>query len=130
MMTEQDITKKYLGVPYKYKGRDLNGLDCWGLFISIYKDLDIQVDDFGIDYTEDWAISGKNYIEENAYLQWEEIDIPKVFDGVLLKSEESLGNHVGIVLSKGKFIHCCKAGTVISSLKAFKNKILGFYRFK
>lgn len=130
MITEQEIVNKYLGIPYKYKGRDLTGMDCWGLFISIYKDLGIEVDNFGIDYDEDWSVKGNNYLADNYWRQWEEIDLPKQFDAVLLKSEEGLGNHVGVVLSKGKFIHCCKAGTVVSSLKAFRNKIYGFYRFK
>jgi len=37
------IAEKVLGVPFKYKGRDLSGLDCWGLVMYCYKELGIEL---------------------------------------------------------------------------------------
>jgi cell wall-associated NlpC family hydrolase len=128
-MIEKEAINKYLGVPYKHKGRDLSGLDCWGLIMCVYKDNGFEVSDFDIDYDENWQFKGENHFLENYHLQWEKIDLPKVFDVVLL-FKDGVPNHAGIVLSHGKVLHTCRSGTVVSRLFTFKGKIEGYYRLK
>lgn len=127
------IIFRYVGIPYKHRGRDLTGLDCWGLPILIYRDI------FGIElldldnYEQDWAKEGKNLFLENYTKQFEQIKKPEKLSIILFYSaDKKIVNHSGIYLENGKFIHCIKAGVVISRLmdKIWKNRIQGFYRLK
>ncbi len=130
-MTKQEIIKKYLGIPYKHQGRSLEGLDCWGLILAVYADLGFKLWDIEEDYTEDWSWKEKNYFIENYHKQWQRVDKPYIFDGVLFHNGKGIANHGGIYLGDDKFLHTCKAGTVIGRLSNAKwcKRIEGFYRY-
>lgn len=124
---------KYVGIPYKHQGRDIFGLDCWGLIKLIYKDmLGIDIWDIGEDYTKEWSWEGKDYFIENYQKQWERVTEPRLFDGVLINNGKGIANHAGIMLDKTKFIHCIKVGVVISKVtdKRWKDKIAGYFRYR
>ena len=36
----------YIGIPYKERGRDITGLDCWGLVHMYYNDMGVTVPDY------------------------------------------------------------------------------------
>lgn len=130
-MKEQDIINKYLGIPYKHGGRTRLGLDCYGLIIAIYKDLGFTL--FDIEhYDKNWSVNGKNYMLENYHRQWRETDNPQFLDVVVLRNSIGILNHGGVMLSGNRFLHCCKAGTTISSLETpmWKKRFVGFYQFK
>jgi cell wall-associated NlpC family hydrolase len=131
-MTEEDIRKKYLPVPYKHQGRDLSGLDCYGLVICIYKDLGVKLFDIEEDYSIDWGYKNKNYVIENYYKEWEEVKIPRLFDGVVFKNGKGIMSHMGIMLSNNRFINSCKAGVVVCNLSdsIWRKRFYGFYRYK
>ncbi len=132
MVTEQDMISKYLGVPFKHQGRSLEGLDCYGLLILVYRDLGIDLFDLER-YEQDWSQNGADHFIDNYHLQWEPVDKSRSFDVVLFKDCKGLVNHAGIVLSKGRFIHSCfNAGTVINRLsdRQWNRQIHGFYRYK
>jgi len=130
-MTEKDIITKYLGISYKHQGRGLDGLDCYGLIINIYKDFGISLIDINDDYDKDWSWQGRNYFIENAYRQWQEINKPEFFDVVTFKNGKGIVNHAGVMLDGNRFIHTCKVGTVISKVSDDKkHRLSGYYRFK
>lgn len=131
-VSEKAIISKYLGVPYKHRGRDLKGLDCYGLIICIYKDLGFKLWDIEEEYDENWSWKGKNHFIENYHQQWRRIEVPDVFDVVLFSNSKGIANHGGVVLSEGRFIHTCKQGTIISRLSdpGWRKRIEGFYRLK
>lgn len=131
-LDEKYITQMFLGVPYKHKGRDLNGLDCYGLVILLYRERGYEVLDIEADYDEDWRWKGKDYFIENYHKQWIKLDRPKYLDTVLFKNNKGVAIHGGICLNNGRFIHTCKAGTVISRWTdpIWLQKIEGFYRLK
>lgn len=133
-LKEKEIIKKYLGVPWKEKGRSLEGLDCYGLMVMIYADFGFKLLDWeeeNKDYDEKWYLK-ENILEENYWKQWEKIEEPAPLDVVLLSGIEGMAYHAGIVLTSRRFIHTCKAGTVVSRLddRRWKSRIQGFYRFK
>ena len=132
MITEKEIIKRYLGIPYKHRGRTLDGLDCWGLIKSIYKDFGYDLWDIEEDYDENWAWEGRDHFIENYHKQWDKVEKPELFDVVLFKNSKDIANHGGVVLSNDKFIHCCKAGTVINRLSDshWQKRLQGFYRLK
>jgi cell wall-associated NlpC family hydrolase len=131
-MTQAEIVKKYLGIPFKHRGRDLSGLDCYGLIINIFKDAGIKLFDIEEEYSEEWAWKGRNLFLENAYREWQQVEQPKFLDIVGFVNSKGVVNHAGVMLTATKFIHTCKAGTVISLLNIYKkkNRISGFYRHK
>ena len=134
MITPEEVIKKYLGAPYKHKGRDpKTGLDCWGLGVCVFRDLGIKLLDFDIDYGEDWGFKGENYFLENYYKQWDIIEKPMPFDCVLFRSlPEAMPNHGGIYLGNHKFIHACKTGVVLGDMRKeiLQRMFVGYLRHK
>jgi cell wall-associated NlpC family hydrolase len=131
IITEDAIIRRYLGKPYKLHGRTIRGLDCYGLIILIYADCGHELWDINEEYDEAWGWKGKDYFLENYYRQWIRFSTPKLFDVVLFKNKTGAATHGGVVLNKGRFIHCVKnTGVIISRLSDWKYKTEGFYRLK
>jgi len=123
----------YGNVPYKHCGRDLKGLDCYGLIMQIYDNfLNIRLWDIDEEYDENWGFKNGNHFLENYYRQWEKVNIPKFYDVVLFKNKKCVTDHGGIIITGQKFIHACKAGIVVTRLNDNKwiNRVEGYYRFK
>jgi len=85
-MTRQEIVNKYLGIKYVNMGRDLSGLDCYGLLMCIYKDFGYDLIDADFKYDKKWQYKGHNYIAENYAKQWDRVDKPKFLDVILFKN--------------------------------------------
>jgi cell wall-associated NlpC family hydrolase len=128
---EKEITKKYLGIPFVHRGRSMDGFDCFGLIIAVYKDLGHTILDIG-EYDLDWGIKGGNLFVENYHKQWEQVDAPQLFDVVLFANNKKAIVHGGIMLDNNRFLHTCKAGTVIGNLNSreWKEHTAGFFRLK
>lgn len=127
MMTELDIVKKYLKIPYKRGGMDpAKGLNCWGLVKGVYADLGRPVHDIE-DFVKQCPASERQKLEKIYASAFVEVPTPGPFDMVLLSLDSYM--HAGVVLSEGKFIHMCKAGAVVCRLghPYWKPKILGYY---
>lgn len=103
-MTKREIIKKYLGVPFGYKGRSLTSVDCYGLVVLIYKDLGFALPDY--EYEDKWYDNGKNYYVDNYYELWEKVTDLKEWDAILFKNRSTVVNHVGLYLGENQFIHC------------------------
>ena len=134
MITIEKVIAKYLGTPYKYKGRDpKTGFDCWGLGICIFRDMGIELADFNIDYDEDWGFKGENYFLENYWKEWDLVEVPQAFDCILFKSHpDAMPNHGGMYLGENKFIHACKLGVVIGDMRreVLQRLKVGYFRHK
>ncbi len=124
----EGIINEFLGAPYKHGGRDLDGLDCYGLIIKVYQRLGCDLFDVSETYRPDWA-NERNLFIENCHRQWGRVEAPDLFDVVLLRSKGGCVDHAGICIGRGKFLHTCKAGTVIAGLADWQGRIEGFYRF-
>jgi cell wall-associated NlpC family hydrolase len=132
MSLEFDIVQKYLGVHYRHHGRDMDGLDCWGLIKAVYKDLGHDLLDIE-DYDREWSSKGANYFVENYHKQWEKVEIPQMFDVVMFKNKAGVSCHAGIVLREGSMFHCVEKYGVVVAKVSERNAdrlIDGFYRFK
>lgn len=121
----------YIGINYKEKGRDKDGLDCWGLVRLIYKE-QYQID--LPSFTENYESDEKQKMEQLLAFGkegWEKVDTPTIGDVVLLRIL-GLNVHVGVIVSPNQFIHVREAtNTTIERFDTgiWKHRIEGFYRY-
>lgn len=130
---EQFIIGKYLGLPYRHRGRSLEGLDCWGFLKLVYADLGVRLFDIeDLEYSKVWGAEGKDYFKAHYFHDWFEAKEAQPLDGVLFVNSRKIANHAGIVLSNRRFIHCARPGVIISRLNdpSWQERIEGFYRLK
>jgi len=132
MVTEDYLIRKYLPVPYKHQGRSLEGFDCWGLILFVYKELGYKLWDIEEDYDIKWGWKDKHLFIENYHREWDKVKKPNLFDVVLFKNSKGVAFHAGIMLSNSRFLHCCKVGTVVGRLSEQKwaTSIEGFYHLR
>lgn len=130
---------KYIRIPFKEKGRDFSGCDCWGLVRLIMKEeCGIELPSYLECYnsTEEREILSKTIQQERE--AWDcfnyapDNDVSQPFDVVILNLV-GLPVHCGLVTSKGNMIHCAKdINTVRENYTGlrWKNKVVGFSRWK
>lgn len=125
---------KYIGVPFREKGRSMDGADCWGLLKLIYSN------ELGIDDLPDFADRYENtrdkfniplllHIERQ---RWEQVERPQETDAVMFNLA-GLPIHVGIMISEDQFIHVTKGiNACIESIDSpvWANRVQGFYRYE
>ncbi len=124
------MIKELIGVPWKHKGRDLSGLDCWGLVLYVYRKLGIELDD-SVDYKE-----GENFEYDLISSRidrtlWHQVDINKIkpFDVMLLGN--IFPSHFGIYIGNDRFLSCSKrSGVALYHMNSFwKRKTLSVWRY-
>ena len=129
-MNLHKFSHSLLDIPFKDKGRDRDGCDCWGIVFIAYKEL------LGISLPTLTGYSSTQRLKELQVLidtnqdQWHIIDKPKAFDCILLKIHD-YNCHIGLMLDEKHFAHMERGVQVsvdtISSV-LWKNRIEGFYR--
>ena len=123
--------EKYIGIPYAEKGRDIKGLDCYGLVRLVYKnEYDIDLPSFTADYDAD-----DNTKIQDLFAQykegWESVDQPKEGDAVLFRMM-GIESHIGIVIDGSRFLHVREGrDSVIESLENAKwsKRITGCFKY-
>ena len=129
MITEREVRTKYLGIPYKHLGRTLDGLDCCGLPILIYREAK-NIELLDIYYEKDWAKNGKDYFMECYYKKWIKQEKPELLDVLLFANAEDKVYHAGIYLSNDQFIQGSSMGVIITRLQGiWKQRLKGIYRY-
>lgn len=122
---------KYIGIPFLDKGRDTNGIDCWGLTRLVYKqEYNIDLPNFGTDYEANDTERMQDLLAQ--YKEgWEKIDTP-VEGCIVLFNIFGVESHMGIAISDTHFLHAREKYT--SAIEAFdsvawRNRITGFYKY-
>ena len=128
----QALVKKYIGIPYKLMGRDLNGLDCLGLMYRFYQDCGIKIPDRdGSDYTNDWVKE-----DPDRYLRGllkigkaAQIDDLRPLDLVYFKIGKYI-SHGGVMIDNYNFIHVIQETKVhVSQMNnAWNRRLIGVRR--
>lgn len=122
---------KYIGIPYKDNGRDINGIDCWGLVCLYYRE------ELGIElpsYTEEYnGPTDKNVIRAiSAYKDtWELTTTPDQGDVVLFNIYGE-PRHIGIYIGNNKFLHSREGrDSVVDSLASprWASRLEGTYKY-
>lgn len=123
-------SNKYIGIPYKNAGRDVDGIDCWGLARLVYKqEFDIDLPSFN-SYSE-----GDTAHIQELIAQYQEgwIETTQVVPGtlVLLRIRGS-NTHIGIAISDTHFLHAREGQD--SSIESFSSthwnkRITGYFKY-
>ena len=122
---------KYIGIPFLDKGRDIHGIDCWGLVRLIYKqEYNIDLPNFSTDYEADDTEQMRDLLAQ--YKEgWEKIDGPT--EGcIVLFNILGVESHMGIAVSSTHFLHARDGrDSAIESFESvgWKNRITGFYKY-
>ena len=125
--------KSYIGIPYLNRGRDREGVDCWGLVQLWYQEqLAVAVPDYLWAYTsaeDHGSVAGA--INEHK-VQWLKVEGEPQYGDVLVFNIMGHPIHVGIMLEGGDFLHAFK-GTQscrerLSSL-SWSRRLLEVYRW-
>ena len=122
---------KYIGIPFLDKGRDTNGIDCWGLVRLVYKqEYNIDLPNFSTDYEADDAERMRDLLAQ--YKEgWEKIDTPT--EGcIVLFNILGVESHMGIAVSSTHFLHARdRYDSAIESFDSvgWRNRITGFYKY-
>jgi cell wall-associated NlpC family hydrolase len=120
-----------LGVPFKDGGRDLAGLDCWGLVMEVSRRQGRSLPDYQVpcymalrvaEAAADEISAGKFY----------PVAVPQAGDLVamaLLPEMPDLVQHFGIMIDGQRFLHTLiKTGPILSRVNGLFN-IKGFYAY-
>jgi hypothetical protein len=114
--------ERLIGIPYRFGGSGLRGMDCSGLTKQIYARL------FGIEIPHNSRDQSRlSFLEDVSSDELQPGDL------IFLGPGKKRINHVGIYLSDGKFLHASRtAGVAISSLSNhyWQNRLIGSKRVK
>lgn len=107
---EEPFLADLIGVPYKENGRDLKGLDCYGLAIEVCKRYgktlkDVYYNNHDIELADKYAPT----------LNVRKTDEIKA--GCLLEMTFLNELHIGVVINKKEFIHATKNGVQINNIR-------------
>lgn len=133
--------EKYIGIPYKSKGRDPEeGIDCWGLVKIVYEN------EFGVDlpsYDEGYKDAhnrkdaskkiGKSLDQSIDDGNWKTIEMEDLKEGdILIIDIAGIPCHIGIYVGCGHVMHV-REGTLTCiedyESKQFAGKIRSGYRY-
>lgn len=134
-MTLNDFILKVMGVPFREKGRDYSGLDCYGMVVLGMKEVyGVVLPSYVDDYT-DTGHSQQTRLELSELIamkkrKWEQVTKYQPMD-VALFNLGGMPIHVGLMIDKKNFIHCeKKIGTVVESINslAWNRRLSGVFR--
>lgn len=119
-----------LNIPYKANGRDLKGMDCYGLCKYLYKkEHGIDIVDF--DYVDpDNPDNEKYFIESMNSPKWIKVKAQKG-SIVALKVNGHI-SHCGYMVSDTEFVHIMKdsgMSRVKINTPKWRNRVVGYYKY-
>jgi cell wall-associated NlpC family hydrolase len=136
--------KNFIGLPYEHLGRDVKGIDCYGLVILIYKEnLGVELPDvcnytFGKNAADYFTAFYSDDMYESVtgfHKLWEPVEVSnlKKYDVILFHVHADIDapTHSGIYIGDGKFIHSMNGNSSsIHRLDRWSTAIHSIHRYK
>ena len=121
----------YMGLTFKERGRDRDGLDCWGLVrLVLSEQFNVDAPSYAADY---YSVNNEQHIFHliRTHLGfWHPVYPSQAGDCILLRINKQ-PSHIGIVVANNWMLHILSNSTVslerLDSLR-WKRRIVGFYR--
>ena len=132
-MDKIDISK-YLGIPYKHRGFNKSGVDCYGLLRYFFNnEFKIKIPDY--EYDEEWCSRGFDWIQKYYKENWIKIDASERYGIVGFRMPGyKVEHHLGIILDDlNMFLHSpLNKQVCVSKLSqpVWKRSISSFYSIK
>jgi cell wall-associated NlpC family hydrolase len=98
---------EYVGLPFKDKGRDRSGLDCWGLLRLVYQEkAGLTLPAFVESYVTQEDTAAVAALIAGHSDGWREVAEPTVkpLDAVLML-QYGVERHIGVVVKRGLVLH-------------------------
>lgn len=124
----------YIGIPFLDGGRDLDGLDCWGLVAQVYADqLEVRL-------PLHEGVGAANHRSVAQAMQagcatgpWHRVESPRDFDVMVARRDHHsrYPGHVGVMVGSSRVLHVLQGRDVhLERLDApgRQSLVLGFYR--
>lgn len=126
---------RYVGIPYRDRGRSITGCDCYGLLWLITRELrGVELPSFADGYVTTSDREAIASLIRDGIDQWELVPrgSEQTFDGVLMRGRRDL-SHIGIVIAPGRLLHVDRGET--SRIERYTSppislRVAGFYRFR
>lgn len=131
-------TDKYIGIPFLDGGRDLKGIDCWGLVKLVHQDeFGNELPEFLISSSDAKSIN-RAMTSKEELSKWVEVREAKLIEPgdvvamSLSHNHPDFVTHVGVCTGRGMFLHAMEGGlSAICRLSSpeWCKRIRGFYRW-
>lgn len=123
---------KYIGIPYKSKGRSAAGVDCYGLLYLLYRDMfNIEIPSYVDEYVDaKHSKTVSDAIIDNLH-NWREVQKPE-FGDLLVFNVLGLPTHTAMYINGGNFVHSFMGtDTCIERINSitWKRRLQGVYRW-
>jgi len=121
--------RNLIGIPFKDRGRSIDGFDCYGLVMYIYKQKGIDIPDYFYEKANDDGVA-MHFLSGMNNPLWQEDEIKK--DNVVLFRIAGYIRHIGYMIDDKHFIHVLKGRNVtIESVEdtIWKNRVAGAYKW-
>lgn len=126
------MLKGLIGIPFVDRGRDLSGMDCWGLAMATMKRYGHDVPDFDVSCFDTLGI---NTIYDMQRWSWRAVEIPDPGDLAVMTLDAmspTMIQHVGVYIGNGRVLQTLKkrhSHLVRIDDPYWSRKIRGWYRW-
>ena len=122
-----------IGIPFKQGGNNIDGFDCYGLVVYVFKNFyGIEIPNYNHQIIDAFNATDINTTIDKALKNWQEIKEPEEPCAVLIRNHPVYVNHIGVYVGGNKFMHALKkVGVILSDIndKYWSKKIEGYYKW-
>lgn len=129
---------KYIGIPFRWRGADRTGVDCYGLVRMVYRD-EFHVAIPSLDDEEADSFirpQGRAGLidSERSRGYWRHVDEGDLEHGdVVLLRLQGFPAHLGLYVGHGKMLHADERGASCierTDSPLWRNRIMGYFRYQ
>lgn len=121
-----------IGLPFEENGRGPAFYDCYGLALEVNRRLGKEIPDYAI-LVAHIVESIQQEVDKHKH-EFTRVSEPEPGDIVLIRSEPGVGDHFGVIVERGAFLHASARTGDVHRVRLdhpfYKNRIEGIYRYE